>query len=195
MYTLVKELRGQDLDSLKKILQGKLDEMEESWDGFDDFRLHGQNGRFVKFLLSRITGFIEQESGKSSSFTTYYISPGSKPYEIEHIWANIYSRHQDEFDQQHEFENYRNRMGDLILLPRGTNQSYGAKLYDEKLKHYVKENLLAKSLHAIAYENNPNFNNMAKKLSLPFKTHSSFGKGDIDARQSLYRANLRMHLA
>ena len=185
MYTLVKELRGKDLDSLRTLLQGKLDEMEETWDGLAQFRLHGMNRYFVKFLLSRITGFIEQQSGASTSFSTYFVSRGTKPYEVEHIWANKFDEHRDEFEQQHEFENYRNRIGDLVLLPQGTNQSYGDMSYAEKLEHYLKENLLVKSLHPKAYQNNPNFLGMAKNLGLKFKAHESFAKADIDERQAL----------
>lgn len=185
MYTLVKELRGKDLDSLRTLLQGKLDEMEETWDGLAQFRLHGMNRYFVKFLLSRITGFIEQQSGASTSFSTYFVSRGTKPYEVEHIWANKFDEHRDEFEQQHEFENYRNRIGDLVLLPQGTNQSYGDMSYAEKIEHYLKENLLVKSLHPKAYENNPNFLRMAKNLGLKFKAHESFTKADIDERQAL----------
>ena len=93
--------------------------------------------------------------------------------------------HRDEFEQQHEFENYRNRIGDLVLLPQGTNQSYGAMYYAEKIDHYLKENLLVKSLHPKAYENNPNFLRMTQRLGLEFKAHKSFTKGDIDERQAL----------
>ena len=188
MYTLVKELRGKDLDSLRTILQGKLDEMEETWDGLAQFRLHGMNRWFVKFLLSRITGFIEQQSGASTSFSTYFVSPGTKPYEVEHIWADKFSEHRDEFEQQHEFDNYRNRIGDLVLLPQGTNQSYGAMSYAEKIEHYLKENLLVKSLHPKTYENNPNFLGMAQTLGLKFKAHESFTKADIDERQALIQS-------
>ena len=70
MYTLVNELRGKDLDSLRTLLQGKLNEMDETWDGLAQFRLDGMNRYFVKFLLSRITGFIEQRSGASTTFST-----------------------------------------------------------------------------------------------------------------------------
>lgn len=186
MFSLVKELRGKGVPELNEILQGKLDQMEEKWDGLVHFRLHGQNKRFVKFLLSRITGFIEKESGQSTSFSSYYVGQhGSKPFEVEHIWANKFEEHNDEFDQKHEFDHYRNRIGDLLLLPRGTNQSYGAMGYQEKVKHYLKENLLVKSLHLEAYQNNPNFVKMAQRLSLPFKEHSKFKKTDIDKRQEL----------
>ena len=185
MFTLVKEIRGKDLDSLQAILKGKLDDMEESWEGLAQFRLHGQNGRFVKYLLSRITAFIERESGVSTGFSHYFISPGGKPYEVEHIWANKFIEHKDEFEQQHEFDNYRNRIGDLLLLPQGTNQSYGSKPYNDKLEHYVKENLWAKSLHPKTYENNPNFLSMAQKMGIAFKPHKTFVKADIDQRQDL----------
>jgi uncharacterized protein with ParB-like and HNH nuclease domain len=188
MYTLVKELRGKDIDSLRSVLQGKLDQMDEPWDGLAEFRLDGQNRWFVKFLLSRITGFIEQQSGASTSFSTYFVSPGTKPFEVEHIWADKFGEHQDEFNQQHEFDNYRNRIGDLVLLPRGTNQSYGDMPYAEKLEHYVKENLLVKSLHPKAYENNPNFVGMARTLGLKFKAHNSFTKNDINERQALIQS-------
>ncbi len=185
MYSLVKELRGKDLDSLRALLKGKLAEMPEKWEGMSEFRLHGMNRYFVKFLLSRITGFIEQQSDASTSFSTYFGSPGRKPYEVEHIWADKFEEHRDEFEQRHEFDNYRNRIGDLVLLPQGTNQSYGAMGYVEKVEHYLKENLLVKSLHPKTYKNNPNFVGMAKKLGLQFKAHKTYAKGDIDERQAL----------
>jgi uncharacterized protein with ParB-like and HNH nuclease domain len=185
MYTLVKELRGLDLDSLRHVLQSKIDNMDESWAGLLSFKMHGQNRRFVKFLLSRITAFIEQHAGASTSFSTYFVSPGKKPYEVEHIWADKFEEHRDEFDQQHEFDSYRNRIGDLVLLPQGTNQSLGDKIYSDKIEHYVKENLLVKSLHHLAYRNNPNFVNMIEELGLPFRPHSSFLSCDIDERQAL----------
>ena len=185
MYSLVKEIRGKEFEALSGILRSKLDEMEETWDGLDEFRMHQMNRNFVKFLLSRITGFIERQSGASTNFSTYFVSPGTKPYEVEHIWADKFDEHRDEFEQQHDFENYRNHIGDLVLLPQGTNQSYGAMSYGEKLEHYLKENMLVKSLHPKAYENNPNFLRMAQNLGLEFKAHRSFTKADIDERQTL----------
>lgn len=187
MYSLVKELRGKDLESLRSVLRNKLAEMPETWDGVDEFRLHGMNRYFVKFLLARITGFIEQQSGASANFSTYFVSAGAKPFEVEHIWADKFDEHRDEFEQKHEFDTYRNRIGDLVLLPQGTNQSYGAMPYAEKVQHYLKENLVVKSLHQKTYENNPNFTGMAQRLRIPFRHHESFGKADIDERQKLIR--------
>jgi uncharacterized protein with ParB-like and HNH nuclease domain len=188
MYTLVKEIRRKDINELNEILIKKLSEMEESWDGIQSFRLHGQNRVFVKFLLSRITSYIEQKTGLNASFEKYYYNPGGKSFEVEHIWADKFIEHRDEFEQETDFQEYRNRLGALVLLPRGTNQSYGDKPYEKKISHYVKENLLVQSLCDLTYQNNPNFLSMKSSLNLPFKAHADFKKADIMERQFLYQA-------
>lgn len=188
MYTLVKEIRGKSVDELKGILRDKLDKMEESWEGLDDFRMHGMNKWFAHYLLARVTGFVEQQAGMKTNFSTYYVrKPGTKPFEVEHIWADKFEEHRDEFDQRHDFDNYRNRIGDLVLLPQGTNQSFGAKPFSEKVDHYIRENLWAQSIHPRAYENNPNFTNMAQSFGLNFKPYQNFTKTDIDERQQLVK--------
>ena len=73
------------------------------------------------------------------------------------------------------------------MLPRGTNQSYGALPYEQKHLHYIKENLLVKALCPLAYDNNPNFVRLQAELKLPFQAHQEFKKQDIDIRQKLYQ--------
>ena len=165
----------------------KLNAMEQTWDGLQTFRLHGQNRRFVKYLLSRISAFVGKNAGQNESFEAYYHSPSGKPFEVEHIWANKFEEHTDEFEQKGDFEEYRNRLGGLVLLPSGTNQSYGAKSYSEKIEHYIKENLLVQSLCALTYQSNPNFFGMKDKYALPFEPHNEFNKADIIKRQKLYQ--------
>ena len=84
------------------------------------------------------------------------------------------------------FEEYRNRIGGLLLLPKKNNASYGDLTYDEKCEHYIKENLLAQSLHEKAYQNNPGFKKFIEDSNIPFCPHSEFRKGDLDKRQKLY---------
>src|SRR5690606_26797 len=88
----------------------------------------------------------------------------------------------------------RNRLGGLILLPNGTNQSFKDMYVSQKVKHYLKENILAQSFSPEAYKNNPNFTKAIKALDLPFKAFESqevenaetFTKDHIDQRQQLY---------
>jgi hypothetical protein len=161
--------------------------MEDTFEGFDTFKLHGQNKRFVKYLLSRISNYVDELAGEESSFVKYYKPNKGKAYEIEHLWANTYEVFKDTFEQRTDFEEFRNKIGGLVLLPNGTNQSYGDKSYEEKLNHYVKENFLVKSLHQLTYENNPNFKKLESLHGLKFKPHPSMNKEDIEERQRLYK--------
>ena len=86
MYTIVKEIRNKTTEELRVLLSLKLEDMQETFDGILEFRLHGQNYRFVKFLLSRMTAWVEQQSSMNTSFMTYYEPESGKPFEVEHIW-------------------------------------------------------------------------------------------------------------
>jgi hypothetical protein len=187
MYNLVKEIRDVSIEELTVIFQTKLNEMSEVWDNMSVFKLHGQNGRFIKYLLSRLSGYVDVLAGENTDFMTYHVAKG-KPFEIEHIWANKFEEHKDEFEQLNDFNEYRNRLGALVLLPRGTNQSYNDKPFQVKKDHYIKENLLVKSLHPLAYQNNPNFNKLISEHGLPFTAHEQFNKQEIEQRQALYQA-------
>ena len=187
MYSLVKEIRGKDLESLCSLLSAKTKELDDGWNEFENFRMHGQNKRFVKFLLSRITAYVEQGAGITTTFQTYYESPGGKPFEVEHIWADDFDAHTNEFKEKSDFSDWRNSIGALVLLPNGTNQSYNDKPYAEKIVHYQKENLLVRSLCPLAYQNNPNFTKWANSRNLKFAPHPIFKKNDILLRQSLYQ--------
>src|SRR5690554_662146 len=187
IYTLVKELRDKSLEELQEVLENKLMAMDESWEGMHRFRLHGQNKVFVKYLLSRLSGYVDQLAGQSTDFRNYFLKGTGKPYEIEHIWSRHFDDHRDEFENEKDLLDYRNRLGGLVLLPRDTNQSYGDKPYEVKKQHYIKENLLVKSLCPLTYENNPNFNKLIIEHGLPFQPHEDFKKTDLETRQALYQ--------
>lgn len=187
MYNLVLELRNKSIQELGELLGRRLADIEENLEGISRLGMHGQNKHFIKFLLSRMTAHIEQQSGRTTDFSTYFNNSEGKPFEIEHIWADKMEFHADEFSQVHDFNEIRNRLGDLILLPRGTNQSFGALKYEKKLPHYLKENLLAQSLNKDCYERNPNFLNFIQSSNLDFKSHDEYKKEDVFARQELYK--------
>ena len=108
-----------------------------------------------------------------------------KDYQIEHIWANKFEEHKDEFKQENEFHEWRNSLGALILLPQGTNQSFSSDKYEDKIEHYLKENTYAQTLHHKYYTKNPDFLKSDVIKSLDFKAHTQFKKADIVDRQKL----------
>jgi uncharacterized protein with ParB-like and HNH nuclease domain len=184
MFNIIKLIRNKDLSSLATSLAQEVNSISENWDGMMDFGLHGQNRKFVKHVLSRISSYIDNVIGKTTTYETYHHPQGTQ-FEIEHIWANKFSEHKHEFVQENEFQKWRNLFGALILLPQGTNQSYSSDKYAYKLKHYLKENTYAQTLHPDYYIKNPNFLSSDIIKSLNFKPHSSFEKADIVERQKL----------
>ncbi|GIX28743.1 MAG: hypothetical protein KatS3mg123_2624 [Burkholderiales bacterium] len=187
MFRVMRDVRGRSATELAAMLKDRLDpETAPDFAANAAFRLHGMNGRQIHRLLARMTDYVETRSGQASRYVEY-AQRGKKGYEIEHIWADHPERHRDEFAHPSEFQEYRNRIGDLLLLPKSFNASYGDLPYEEKLKHYSGQNLLAKSLHKSAYDHNPGFKRFIEQSGLPFRSHPEFRKADLDARQELYQ--------
>jgi hypothetical protein len=187
MFLMMKEIRGKTAEKTAEILAQKLSQEEETFSTNKNFHLHGGNGRQIHKLLARITDHVETSSGLPSRYMDYIRRGGKKGYEVEHVWANHPEWHKDEFNHPNDFEEYRNRLGGLLLLPKSFNASYGDLSYEKKLKHYDSQNLLARSLNEKAYDHNPGFVRYIKDSGLPFEAHPEFTKGDLDARQKLYR--------
>ena len=201
MFSLIKDIRGKGIDVLKEKLFERLKDMEKTedpeepydsekpYESLKTFGLHSRNTPRVRYLLARMTDYVQTQSGGESRYHEYIT------HEVEHIWANQYKDHdhQEEFEEQ-DFPAYRNRIGGLLLLLKSLNASYGALPYAKKRNYYLRENLLAQSLHEETYDHNPGFvrfNNEFKRNSGPkgleFQAHPQFKKDDLDERQKLYR--------
>lgn len=60
--------------------------------------------------------------------------------------------------------------------------------YDQKVEHYLSQNPLARSLHPMAYENNPSFRRLCETHELSLKPYpTAFSTGDVDERHELYQ--------
>ena len=192
LFILTKELRGRGITSLAEYLQDQLDEQTERFTLEPRFRLHNQNYRQVRHILARLTYWLHTQCGFPSNFEDLVSQGRSRPFEIEHIWANQYDRFKDWYHHPSDFETERNHLGGLVLLQRGLNQSLGDATYEAKRDAYVSnsENLLARSLHPLAYQDNPSFHSLLERTGLPFQPYDAFGPREQSERQELY-----IHLA
>ena len=214
MFLLIQDIRdeGIGIDDLKEILFERLKEMEKTedpekphdsekpYESLKTFGLHSRNTPRVRYLLARMTDYVQTQSGGTSRYDDYI------NYEVEHIWAtNQYKEdlgYQDDFDHEWEFLEYRDRIGGLLLLPKKVNNSLGDKPYKDenaslkdnkdKITAYSRQsdNPLAYSLHEVAYDTSegfPGFQQFIKRSNLEFKHHDDFKKEDLDERQELYR--------
>jgi hypothetical protein len=168
-------------------LRESLDKEEENFDTKPTLRLHQQNRYSLKWLLARMTDYIEVRGGLASRFEEYMSEGRKTGYEVEHIWADHWEQHKDEFTHETDFDEYRNRLGGLLLLPKIFNASYNDWPYAKKLPKYLEQNLLAQSLNPDAYDRNPPLKKL-REAGLPFTGHKEFKKVDIEARQKLYVA-------
>lgn len=189
MFLVMRDIRGKSEAEIANILAAKLvEDKEDTFGSNERFRLNGSNGRQIHHLLARMTEFVEVQSGMPSHYANYVVRSGKGGYEVEHIWANHADRHKDEFTNPADFDEYRNRIGGLLLLPKSFNASYGDLPYEPKREHYNSQNLLARSLHDLAYKHNPGFRRFIEETGLAFKAHVTFKKADLDERQALYKA-------
>ncbi len=186
MFLVMREIRCKGTEEVATLLCKRLDAEEETFATNEGFPLHGMNRRQIQRMLGRMTDYAETRSGQNSRYAEY-VQAGKKGCEVEHIWSDHFGRHRDEFAHPTEFQEYRNRIGGLLLLPKSFNASYGDLAYAKKRDHYDSQNLLARSLHENAYEHNPGFRRFREESGLPFRAHAEFKKADLDVRQDLYR--------
>lgn len=186
MFVVMKDIRRKSAEEVAELLTKRLADEGETFSTNERFHLHGQNRRQIKRLLARITDYVDTRSGGTSRYLDYINAKGKKAYEVEHIWADHAEDHEDEFAHPTDFQEHRNRIGGLLLVPKSFNASYGDLPYDAKRKHYNSQNLLARTLCDEAYERNPGFLRFVKESGLPIRAHADFKKADLEARQALY---------
>ena len=185
MFAVMHAIRGAGISELSDMLYTRLESESYPFANNSLFQLQGGNRRKIFLILARITDYVGIQSGESTQYVNYLRS-GKNRYEIEHIWANHFEYHTDEFSHESEFQGYRNRIGGILLLPKSDNASSGDDPYCKKLGVYSGQNLLAKSLLEQTYRNNPGFRRFRDSSGLKFKPHPEFKKADLDARQELY---------
>ena len=186
VFRHVEAIRRKPLDELVSVLTERLAAEEDEF--IDNrFYVHQQNNRLIRYMLARMTDYVERRSSMAPRFVEYTTASGVHRYEVEHIWADKFERHRDEFPHPTDFAEYRNRIGDLLLLPKQFNASFGADTYAKKVKKYYGQNVLAQSLNDEFYSNNPGFLAFVRDSGLPFEAFEQFKKAQVDARQELYR--------
>ena len=193
IFGLIPDIRNKNAKEIADFLAKRLEQDESDYALAPEFKLHGGNRPRIKRILARITDYVEMQSTKDSNYTKYF-SHGKAAFQIEHIWHADYaavckeeSLTGNSFLNQNDFENMRDNIGGLLLLPKKDNASYGARSYAKKREYYQTQNLLAGSLHENCYDAQTGFRQFIEKSGLPFESHPKFQKSDIEKRQSLYR--------
>ena len=184
IYELCKKIRGKSLEVVKEIINSN-PLSQNIPDLSNSPTLNQQNKRRLKVLLSLITEIVARES-KAPNYIL-----NKEDIEVEHIWSDHYNEHLDEFVSKDEFDNYRNNIGDLLVLPKSFNASYNDSPYAIKVEQYYSQNILAQTLNNKKYKNNPDFVRFKNESGLQFKAYDEFKKISIIERAELYKTILQ----
>ncbi|MBC6438152.1 MAG: HNH endonuclease [Rhodobacteraceae bacterium] len=187
-FTVISRIRGKTLEGLRNELRQRLKEEFEEINFGAEVRLNKSFSKVIHRQLARFTDWLDQQAGEPGRYEDYIVRSGKNAYEIEHILANNFEMFSEEFRDEAAFEEARNSIGGLLLLPKKVNASLGDKPYEEKLQKYLQQNKLAQSLHPDFYGNNPGVLRAIRAHNLPFKSHETFNGDDIRQRSALYRA-------
>jgi hypothetical protein len=128
------------------------------------FGMRGTNYRQVKYLLARLTAYVESGCKVDVGAERYLRSPN--PWQVEHVFANHPERYSAEIPDPVTFRSLRARLGVLLLLPPEDNASYNDAPYDEKIGYYSRHERLAAILDPTNQQRNPKVRNFVAKNGL-----------------------------
>lgn len=186
LFRVMCQIRNQDVKTIGVRLVSTLQRMSEKLDAIQDFELNQFTGRYMLHMLARLTDYVNVRMGLASQFENYVDRNPKTSYDIEHILPDDYQSYKDLFNDEEDFKNNRRKFGNLILLTSDHNRSYQDMPYDQKVLQYMSDNILAQSLNAGAYQNNPKF--LALSDEYGFKAYAQFDKTAIRERLQLYIA-------
>lgn len=188
VFNVTKSIRRLDINELKKVLKIYADELNfNPFEVVGSFGLNNFTKKYIKHILARITGYLEEKMDVASNYCNYIDMDTKNPFEIEHIITDHYERFANDYTDQEDFRRWRNNIGGLLLLHKSINASLSDSLYDYKLKTYCSNegNIYTESLGETAYQNNPRFIRFIKDNNLSFIPYSEFGKKEISERAKL----------
>lgn len=180
MFELAKEVRNLDLSQLKAVLLNKVSTEKDTLESLKKISYGNIKRQDLLTLLARIASFLENalDVAAKVGFANYVDrSQDSKTFDIEHLLANDMVKINTDLEKSgksgflttSEFNDSRNSLGGLILLPRGRNRSMKDMLYTDKLARYSNENILAQTLTSSFYLNQPNWNKFSVDTSISTK--------------------------
>ena len=187
VFNITKDIRRCSIPELKEKLNAHYLNFESKpKDVLPDLKLNSFTKKYIKNMLARITGFIEEQTGVASNYCNY-MAQTKNPFEIEHIISDHFEWFTKEFTDQNDFNQWRNSVGALLLLHKSINASLNDAEFDYKLQTYCSNegNIYSESLGQQAYNNNPQFKRFIEENNLSFKPYVAFGKPEITERNKL----------
>lgn len=194
LFSTIKAIRNMPLDKLTVYLTYKLKDMDLQLSGIlcsdkgNGFSWNQFSGRYILHVLARFTDYLDVSMGNESLFDSYVNRMVKNTYDREHVLPDKYEDYAAYFSSREEFNSFRWKLGNLILLKLDKNRSYQDMSYSEKKDLYLTNNIIAQSFNALCYKNNPRFLAFISNHGYNFKAYDTFNKDGINERQEVYQA-------
>lgn len=195
-FALAKQVRRKSVVDIKATLTTMMDEVAQSIPLVSNVSYKTIKRQDLLHLLARLATHLEDELELTNKvgFPEYINrTKGTKTFDVEHIVTAAHGVTIGQDDKEVEIltdgrtDGWRDRIGALILLPRGRNRSLKDKGYVEKRTVYATENVLALSLTDAFYQNNPNAAKFILEEGAPLAPVVSFTAQAEGERVNLYR--------
>lgn len=109
---MTKSIRRLDINELKKVLKIYADELNfNPFEVVGSFGLNNFTKKYIKHILARITGYLEEKMDVASNYCNYIDMDTKNPFEIEHIITDHYERFANDYTDQEDFRRWRNNIG------------------------------------------------------------------------------------
>lgn len=150
------------------------------------------NSTFRRYILARVEKYICNQINQNPQCEVYDLSTktrGEGAYHIEHILSDN-NTNLTYFKDEEEFEEYRNKLGGLLLLKSNANQSSKNEEYQNKLETYSASLVWNHSLCEDFYHTtNRDFLEFNQRVfgdkEIKFKPYDKFDKQALEERTKL----------
>ena len=197
MFEIAKEVRDCDLKILKRKLETRISEEKDQLSNITNASYDNLKRQDLLQLLARLSAYLEDavEFPTKVGFADFVDrTRDSKTFDVEHLIPNNFSKANADlikgskppFVTTSEFNQKRNSIGGLVLLPRGRNRSMKDMDFSEKLTRYAGENVLAQTLTEQFFQNQPNWNKFSLETGITCNPISFSDVEAIEQRNSFY---------
>jgi hypothetical protein len=178
-------------EELGAVLGAQLPHLD--FDAILGFGLRGDNRAQVRYILARLTAYVQQAMDQENIIERYLAE--ERAWHIEHLFPDHPDWHPDLTPRQ--FRAVRNRIGGLGLLSAPDNTSVRDLPYEKKITWYRRHNALLAVLSAGYQQRNPALRKFRNSHRLEKLMHD-FGPSPslqevVDTRGQLYHA-LAQHI-
>jgi uncharacterized protein with ParB-like and HNH nuclease domain len=187
---LMLDIRNMSFSTLKNYFIEKIDsnnlkiinKIQNDKNGIKNLRLNRYTKKGIKYILARISEFIEKGSTEKKGTHIHWFLENN---DIEHIIEDNYELYKEDYAGEDNFNSYRNKIGALLLIRSGTNKSFQDRPFIYKKYFYSQSNFFAGSLCESIYVHETGFRNFIKQYSFDFKPYEKFSIKEIDERTDL----------